>query len=39
MESTEFGIDVETRGNIVDAMRMEMEFKKDRARAKSNFTR
>lgn len=39
MASTEYGIDVETRGNIVDAVRMEMEFKKDKARTKSNFTR
>lgn len=29
----------DSRGEIVDVVRLETEFKKDKARAKSNFTR
>ena len=32
-------MDVETRSNIVDAVRMEMRFKKAKVGAKSRFTR
>ena len=39
MASSENKIITEDRGNIVDLAGLETEFKKDKARAKSNFTR
>ena len=39
MASSENKITTEDRGNIVDFAGLETKFKKDKARAKSNFTR
>lgn len=39
MASSENGINIESRGNFVDVAGLETEFKKDKSRAKSNFTR
>ena len=39
MDSSDNGIVVGDRGNIVDDTRLENQFKKDKCRTKSNFTR